>query len=58
MTAITGFAAFTGVPPADPLEVEHRKPRAAGGTDGLGNLALAHRSCNQAKGVLPVGGAS
>lgn len=47
-----------GDDPADPLEVEHRKPRAAGGADELANLALAHRSCNQAKGVAPVGGVS
>jgi 5-methylcytosine-specific restriction endonuclease McrA len=45
-----------GQPPDDddPLEIEHRKPRAAGGSDDLSNLALAHRSCNQAKGTRAV----
>lgn len=38
----------------DPFEVEHRKPRAAGGTDDLSNLELAHRSCNRIKGTRPV----
>lgn len=38
----------------DPLEVEHVKPRAAGGTDDLGNLRLAHRSCNRTKGTKAV----
>lgn len=40
--------------PADPMQIEHRKPRAAGGTDDLDNLALAHASCNQAKGTRSV----
>lgn len=38
----------------DPLEIEHRRPRAAGGSDDLANLALAHRSCNQSKGTKAV----
>lgn len=38
----------------DPLEIEHRRPRAAGGSDDLDNLALAHRSCNRTKGVKAV----
>lgn len=38
----------------DPWEIEHVKPRAAGGTDDLENLALAHRSCNRAKGIAAV----
>lgn len=38
----------------DPLEIEHVKPRAAGGSDDLPNLRLAHRSCNQVKGVRAV----
>lgn len=37
--------------PDDPLEIEHVKPRAAGGTDDMNNLALAHRSCNRTKGT-------
>ncbi|MFD5504648.1 HNH endonuclease [Streptomyces sp. NPDC127061] len=35
---------------ADPCEVEHVRPRAAGGRDALSNLVPAHRSCNHAKG--------
>lgn len=38
----------------DPFEVEHVRPRAAGGSDDLANLRLAHRSCNRAKGVAAV----
>lgn len=38
----------------DPWEIEHVKPKALGGTDDLGNLALAHRSCNRAKGIAAV----
>ena len=38
----------------DPLEIEHVKPRRAGGTNDLSNLALAHRSCNRTKGTAPV----
>lgn len=35
-----------------PLEVEHIVPRSQGGTDRVGNLALACRECNQSKGNL------
>ncbi|MFB7191418.1 HNH endonuclease [Streptomyces sp. NPDC056230] len=35
---------------ADPCEVEHVQPRAAGGTDALSNLVPAHRWCNHLKG--------
>ncbi|MFE6498134.1 HNH endonuclease [Streptomyces sp. NPDC057748] len=35
---------------ADPCEVEHVRPRAAGGRDELSNLVPAHRSCNHLKG--------
>lgn len=38
----------------DPWEVEHVKPKALGGSDELDNLALAHRSCNRAKGIAAV----
>ena len=38
----------------DPLEIEHRKPSAAYGTDDLDNLALAHSSCNRRKGTKAV----
>lgn len=31
--------------------IDHRKPRAAGGTDAFANLQLAHWICNQAKGA-------
>lgn len=34
----------------DPFEIEHVRSRRDGGTDDLANLALAHRSCNRAKG--------
>jgi 5-methylcytosine-specific restriction endonuclease McrA len=37
----------------DPFEIEHFKPRCAGGTGDLedfSNLHLAHRSCNRKKG--------
>jgi 5-methylcytosine-specific restriction endonuclease McrA len=40
--------------PDDPLEIEHVKPRYAGGSDDLSNLALAHRSCNRTKGTSAV----
>lgn len=33
------------------IEVDHIKPRAAGGTDDLDNLQLAHARCNQRKGA-------
>ena len=33
-----------------PLEVEHIQPRSKGGSNRVSNLALACRSCNQAKG--------
>ncbi|MFE2848683.1 HNH endonuclease [Streptomyces scopuliridis] len=36
--------------PDNPCEVEHVRPRAAGGTDALVNLVPAHRWCNNAKG--------
>ena len=35
-----------------PLEVEHIVPRSQGGTNRVGNLALACRECNQSKGNL------
>lgn len=35
----------------DPLEIEHVRPRHAGGSDDLNNLRLAHRSCNRTKGI-------
>jgi 5-methylcytosine-specific restriction endonuclease McrA len=38
----------------DPLEIEHVKPRIALGSDDLPNLRLAHKSCNQTKGVRAV----
>jgi len=43
-----------GADPEDPLEIEHVKPRAAGGSDDLDNLGLAHRSCNRTKGTSAV----
>lgn len=38
----------------DPFEIEHVIPRAAGGSDDIENLKLAHRSCNRAKGTSAV----
>ena len=35
----------------DPLQIEHCRPTALGGTDELTNLRLAHASCNQSKGI-------
>ncbi|MDA8195072.1 MAG: HNH endonuclease [Thermaerobacter sp.] len=32
------------------LEVEHILPKSRGGTDRVGNVALAGHACNQAKG--------
>lgn len=43
-----------GADPHDLWQVEHVKPRAAGGTDDLENLALAHASCNRVKGTKAV----
>jgi 5-methylcytosine-specific restriction endonuclease McrA len=37
-----------------PLQVEHILARSKGGTDRLDNLALACKSCNQAKGTLDI----
>ena len=37
-----------------PLQVDHVRPRARGGSDRVSNLTLACRSCNQAKGAQPV----
>jgi hypothetical protein len=34
------------------LEVEHKHPRAQGGTNSIHNLVIACRTCNQAKGSL------
>lgn len=43
-----------GQDPRDPWHLEHVRPRKAGGTDDLDNLALAHRSCNLSKGIAAV----
>lgn len=37
-----------------PLQVEHIRPKARGGSDRFSNLTLACESCNQAKGARPV----
>ena len=37
-----------------PLQIDHVRPKAAGGSDRVSNLALACPSCNQAKGAQPV----
>lgn len=37
-----------------PLQVEHIRPRARGGTDRVSNLTLACEACNQAKGTQEV----
>ena len=37
-----------------PLQVDHVRPKARGGSDRVSNLALACPSCNQAKGAQPV----
>ena len=37
-----------------PLQVDHVRPRARGGSDRVSNLALACAPCNQAKGAQPV----
>jgi 5-methylcytosine-specific restriction endonuclease McrA len=37
-----------------PLNVDHIRPRARGGSNRMSNLALACTPCNQAKGVAPV----
>lgn len=39
-----------------PLEIEHVRPKALGGSDRISNLALACRPCNQKKGAKPVEG--
>ena len=36
-----------------PLQIDHVRPKASGGSDRVSNLALACRSCNQAKGASP-----
>jgi hypothetical protein len=37
-----------------PLNVEHIVPRARGGSNRVGNLAIACEPCNQAKGARPI----
>ncbi len=37
-----------------PLQVDHVRPKARGGTDRVSNLALACGPCNQAKGARPM----
>jgi len=37
-----------------PLEVEHIKPRASGGSNRVSNLTIACTTCNQRKGSMPV----
>jgi 5-methylcytosine-specific restriction endonuclease McrA len=37
-----------------PLQVEHIRPRAKGGTDGVSNLCLACVPCNKAKGTQDI----
>ncbi len=37
-----------------PLQIDHVRPKAHGGSDRVSNLVLACRSCNQAKGAQPV----
>lgn len=40
-------------PHPDSGEVDHKVPRARGGTDDLTNLASSHRRCNAAKSANP-----
>jgi 5-methylcytosine-specific restriction endonuclease McrA len=44
------YCAAEGVP----LQVEHIRPKARGGSDRISNLTLACEKCNQAKGARPV----
>jgi 5-methylcytosine-specific restriction endonuclease McrA len=44
------YCGATGVP----LNIEHIRPRASGGTHRVSNLTLACTTCNQAKGSLPL----
>jgi 5-methylcytosine-specific restriction endonuclease McrA len=37
-----------------PLQIEHIRPKARGGSDRLSNLTLACRACNERKGARPV----
>jgi len=37
--------------PDDPFQEDHIRSRSEGGTDDIGNLAIAHASCNRAKSV-------
>jgi len=41
--------------PNDPPVADHVIPRAHGGSDSIGNLAPAHRSCNGRKGATLAG---
>lgn len=51
--ALCGEPMCWTVPPGSErgVSIDHKKPRAAGGTDALVNLQLAHWRCNQAKGA-------
>ena len=45
-----GICGFCGEPvPFGEMDIDHRIPRAAGGTDDEDNLRCAHRRCNRAQ---------
>ncbi len=50
--ALCGKPMCFTVPPGSQrgVSVDHKRPRAAGGTDALYNLQLAHTTCNHLKG--------
>jgi len=39
-----------------PWDIDHVRPRSAGGSDTLGNLRPAHASCNRGRGARPARG--
>lgn len=45
---------FCDKPLGDDITKEHLHPRSKGGTSALENLVLAHKSCNQMAGHMPV----
>lgn len=40
--------------PGEEMTIDHVIPLARGGTDHVNNLRLAHKKCNNKRGILPI----